>query len=115
MNAARRVTQAYQQASSHRSLRDQEADLFKRVNYLLKQAQAGRKLDQVRALADNRRLWTTVIDLLHDPNNALPTELRASIISVGRTVQREMQQAAPNFGFLININETLAAGLSGQR
>ena len=115
MKAARNAALAYAAAASHRSLRDQEADLFKRVNYLLRSASGGRKLDQVRALADNRRLWSTLLDLLRDPENALPAELRASIISVGCAVQREMQNAAPNFGFLIAVNENLAAGLTGQR
>jgi len=115
MTAAQNAAFAYAAASSHRSVRDQEAEVFKRVNYVLRSAIAGRKLDQVRAISDNRRLWSTLLDLLRDPDNALPEELRASIISVGCTVQREMQNAAPNFGFLIAINENLAAGLAGQR
>ena len=114
MTAAQNAALAYKMASSHRSLRDQEADLFKRVNYVLSSAANGRKLDQVRAIADNSRLWTTLLDLLNDPDNALPMELRASIISVGRAVQREMQSNVPNFSFLIAINENMAAGLSGR-
>jgi flagellar protein FlaF len=114
MTAAQNAALAYKAAASHRSLRDQEADLFKRVNYVLQSASYGRRLDQVRAIADNRRLWTTVLDLLQDPENALPEELRAAIISVGRTVQREMASSAPNFSFLIGINENMAAGLAGQ-
>jgi len=115
MTAARNAALAYAAASSHRSLREQEADVFKRVNYVLQSARNGRKLDQVKALSDNRRLWTTLLDLLHDRDNALPAELRASIISVGRTVQREMQNSVPDFSFLIAINENLAAGLTGQK
>jgi len=114
MTKARNANLAYRAASNHRSLRDQEADLFKRVNYSLRDASEGRKLDQVRALADNRRLWTTLIDLLRDPDNALPLELKAAILSVGHTVQREMQGHAPNFSFLIAINENIAAGLAGE-
>ncbi len=71
-------------------------------------------LPRVRAIADNRRLWMTVSDLMRDPLNALPEELRASIVSVGLTVQREMDREAPDFNFLIAINENIAAGLSGQ-
>jgi flagellar biosynthesis regulator FlaF len=55
-----------------------------------------------------------VIDLMRDPENGLPAELRASIVSVGIAVQREMQQDAPDFDFLIGVNEDIAAGLSGQ-
>jgi flagellar biosynthesis regulator FlaF len=41
-------------------------------------------------------------------------ELRASIVSVGLIVQREMDREAPDFDFLIAINENIAAGLSRQ-
>ncbi len=71
-------------------------------------------IQQIRALADNRRLWMMVTDLMRDPGNALPEPLRASIISVGRSVQREMDQEKPDFDFLISINENIAAGLAGQ-
>ena len=114
MKAAQNATLAYATAANHRSLKHQEADLFKRVNYVLQSSRDGRKLQQVKAIADNRRLWSTLLDLLRDPDNALPVELRASIISVGRTVQREMLNQSPNFSFLIAINENMAAGLTGQ-
>jgi flagellar biosynthesis regulator FlaF len=51
---------------------------------------------------------------MSDPNNALPESLRASIISVGLSVQREMDHDSPDFDFLITINENIAAGLAGQ-
>ena len=71
-------------------------------------------MQQIRALADNRRLWMMVTDLMIDPGNALPDPLKASIISVSRSVQREMEQEKPDFDFLISINENIAAGLAGQ-
>jgi flagellar protein FlaF len=71
-------------------------------------------VQKVRALADNRRLWMTVGDLMRDPGNALPATLRAAILSVGLAVEREMDRESPDFDFLIEINEQLAAGLSGQ-
>jgi flagellar biosynthesis regulator FlaF len=108
------VARAYAAAASHRGLREQEADIFMRTNAALRRAhEGGRTLDRVRALADNDRLWTAVIDLLRDPENALPAQLKASMVSVGRTVQREMQRETPDLGFLIQVNENIAAGLSG--
>jgi flagellar biosynthesis regulator FlaF len=107
------AVRAYEAAATHRSQREQEADVFRRAIGALKAARAGNALQRVRALADNRRLWMTVHDLMRDPNNGLPPELRASIISVGLTVQREMDQDSPDFGFLIEINESFAVGLSG--
>jgi flagellar biosynthesis regulator FlaF len=106
--------QAYRAAKRFRSQRDQEAEVFRIATAALKAARNGTSIQQVRALADNRRLWITVTDLMCDQANALPAPLRASIMSVGLTVQREMDQDAPNFDFLISINENIAAGLAGQ-
>ncbi len=107
------ATRAYEAASTHRSQREQEADVFRRAIGALKAAHNGNALQRIRALADNRRLWMTVHDLMRDPDNNLPPDLRAAIISVGLTVQREMDRDTPNFGFLIEINENFAVGLSG--
>jgi flagellar biosynthesis regulator FlaF len=106
--------QAYRTASRYRSQRDQEADVFRQAVAGLRGAHGAGVIQQVRALADNRRLWMTVTDLMRDPTNALPEPLRASIISVGLSVQREMDQEKPDFDFLISINENIAAGLAGQ-
>jgi flagellar biosynthesis regulator FlaF len=106
--------QAYRASNRLRSQRDQEADVFRTALAALKSARGGSSLQQARALADNRRLWTMVVDLMADPGNALPEPLRASILSVGITVQREMDRDAPDFEFLISINENFAAGLAGQ-
>jgi len=109
MNAAR----AYQARSADRNLREQEADVFRRATAALRQAQSGEQIDQVRAVADNSMLWTTLVIMLKDPQNALPKALRGSLISVGLTVQREMAAEQPDFGFLIGINEQITAGLTG--
>ena len=104
---------AYEAAAMHRSQREQEADVFRRAIGALKVARTGNPLQRVRALADNRRLWMAVHDLMRDPDNGLPPALRASIVSVGLTVQREMDRDTPDFSFLIAVNENFAAGLSG--
>ena len=106
------AAQAYESAANHRSPREQEADVFRRAIGALRSARDADPLKRVRALADNRRLWMTVTDLMRDPNNALPEPLRASIVSVGLAVQREMDRDAPDFGFLIEINESIASGLA---
>lgn len=109
-----RATNAYQQSAARRSVREQEADTFRYAIGSLRAAQQADDLQRTRAIADNRRLWLAVHDLVSDPTNALPDGLRASIISVGRTVRREMERDNPDFDFLISINEHFAAGLSGQ-
>ncbi|HET6184193.1 MAG TPA: flagellar biosynthesis regulator FlaF [Acetobacteraceae bacterium] len=115
MTTTRQAAAAYEAAATHRDLRAQEADVFRYATGALKAAQHGDPVQRARALADNRRLWSTVVDLMRDPSNALPAELRAAIVSVGAAVQREMQGPAPDFAFLIGINEHIAAGLAGQR
>lgn len=104
---------AYRQAKRHRSLRDQEADVFLRVNASLRAGQDHNDVQFTKALADNERLWITVMDLMRDPENALPAEFRASVISVGLAMQRETAKENPDIAFIVGINEQVAAGLSG--
>jgi flagellar biosynthesis regulator FlaF len=107
------ATRAYQAGAAHRSVREQEADVFRRAIGALRAARAADAISQARALADNRRLWMMVVDLVRDPANRLPVELRAAIASVGLAVQREMDNERPDFDFLIAVNENIAAGLGG--
>lgn len=108
------AARAYAATANARSHREQEADLFRRVSLVLRRALAEGGVAQSKALADNQRLWAMVLDLLRDPGNALPVPLRASIVSVGLTVQREMQKPEPDFEFMASVNENIAAGLAGQ-
>ncbi|MBV9249380.1 MAG: hypothetical protein JO227_09085 [Acetobacteraceae bacterium] len=112
MQTMNRAMRAYETATTHRSLREQEADVFRRAIGALKAAQDGNAINRARALADNQRLWVAVNDLMRDPANQLPAEFRASVVSVGSAVRREMERAAPDFNFLISVNEDIAAGLS---
>jgi flagellar protein FlaF len=107
------ASRAYATASVNKTTRQQEADIFRLVVSRLQAARQSGPIDRVRALADNRRLWTTVSDLLRDPTNPLPPETRAGLVSIGLTVQREMDSDDPNFDFLITINKNIAEGLSG--
>jgi flagellar biosynthesis regulator FlaF len=114
MSAHQHAAQAYRSAASHRSLREQEADVFRRANGALRAARDASAADRARAIADNRRLWLLVSDLVLDPDNALPVPLKAGLASIARTVQFEVRRPQPDFDFLIAINENIAAGLSAQ-
>jgi flagellar protein FlaF len=105
---------AYGASASLRPARAQEADVFRQAAAKLNTARKGAGIEQIRALADNRRIWMTVMDLMRNPANALPTELRASIISLGMAVTRETETEAPDFAFLISVNQNMAAGLDGR-
>jgi flagellar protein FlaF len=106
------AARAYAASSSRRSVREQEAAIFRYANVALRSAVGTGGAPKVRALADIMRLWNVVIDMVGDPGNALPAELRAQIISVGMAVQREIQSPEPDIEFLLSVNENMAAGLS---
>lgn len=109
-NAAR----AYGASRAGLDPRVQEADVFRRVNGALRLSREDDGPRRARALADNRRLWLAIEGAVADPTNALPVALRAQIASVGHAVLREMGEDMPDLGFLIEINDMLAAGLSGR-
>ena len=114
MQPMMKAARAYQASADNRSIRAQEADVFHRANGALRSAQGGSQTDQVRAIADNQRLWLTVVGLVQDPANQLPASVRAALVSVGKSVQREMDNPSPDLGFLIAVNENIAAGLSAR-
>jgi flagellar biosynthesis regulator FlaF len=111
MSHAAQAARAYRAAASHRSLRQQEAEVFRLVNARLRAAKTQGVAARVKASCDNRRLWCAVLDITHDPLNALPVELRASLASVALAVRREMDKKNPDFDVLIAINDSIAAGL----
>jgi flagellar biosynthesis regulator FlaF len=104
---------AYATATVNKTIREQEADIFRLVIARLQAAHRGGPIARVRALADNRRLWMAVADLVRDDRNPLPPETRAGILSIGRCIQKEMDSEEPSFEFLISINKNMADGLSG--
>jgi flagellar biosynthesis activator protein FlaF len=112
MQGFNEAARAYAAASSRRSFREQEAEVFRRANHALRRSRTSGGTARARALAELVQLWNAVMDLLGDPENALPFELRAAIISVGMAVRREAQSEDPDFDFMIAINENIAAGLS---
>ncbi|WP_135466430.1 flagellar biosynthesis regulator FlaF [Crenalkalicoccus roseus] len=106
--------QAAQGAAAYRrrlTPKQMEAEVFARATRAIRAAEGGGPLDRARAIADNRRLWDAVHDLVVDPTNALPAPLRAQIASVARAVVRECDAKEPDLGFVAEINESFAAGL----
>ncbi|HEY4252826.1 MAG TPA: flagellar biosynthesis regulator FlaF [Roseomonas sp.] len=112
MNASNAL-RAYGAARAAMDPRTQEADVFRRVIGALRAALETDDQRRVRAIADNRRLWLAVESAASHPANILPEALRQGLISLGRAVRREMDSTAPDLGFLIAVNEQVAAGLSG--
>lgn len=104
---------AYGASSVLRNQREQDADIFQRLALALRAMTARSSVDQIRILADNRLLWSTVIDALRDERNPLALPLRTSIIEVGQTVLRELDKPNPDPEFMAVVNENFAAGLRG--
>lgn len=104
------AARAYGASRGALDLRVQEADVFRRVIGGLKAAMED-EARRPRALSDARRLWLAVETALADPHNQLPRQLRAGIVSIGRAVQRELDQPEPDLGFLVEMSEAIAGGL----
>jgi flagellar biosynthesis regulator FlaF len=102
---------AYQMTRQAMDPREQEADVFRRVTGALKAAMEMDGVSRARAIADNRRLWIALDASLRHPANLLPQDTKVTMIQVGRTVMREMENTAPDLAFLIEINEQLTSGL----
>ena len=71
--------------------RRNEAWALDHASTLLMQAAAlpHPSIEGIKALHFTRKLWTTFITMLAAPENALPQELRANLISIGIWVLKE--------------------------
>lgn len=69
-----------------------EAEVFRRVAFVLRQNRETGGVGLAKAIADARVLWMTVHDLVSDDGNHLPTELRQSIARLARTLLAEMDK-----------------------
>ena len=83
------------------------------------------KLDRSTLLADglrddlatNQKFWNELKFDLSQPKNALPTDLRAGLISLAMWVDRQTSSVmGGNAGVraLVDINRSIVAGLTGQ-
>ncbi len=101
----------------HQTLRAREQAAMDRVIAMLRAAQE--KGPQSRELIDAlfylRRLWMIFIDDLNDPNNELPAQLRAGIISIGVWMMREIDRVrggvTNDLTPMIEINVLIRNGL----
>ena len=98
--------------------RSHEREAMLRAQTLLREAAAKgpRSREAVEALFFARRLWSLVLEDLAAPDNSLPDELKADIISIGIWVLREIdsirQEESENFAGIADICGMIAEGLS---
>jgi flagellar protein FlaF len=111
--------QAYQQAATRaESPRETEYRLFAQVTLALIDAA---KVDpddfagRIDALDWNRRVWTVLADACASPDNRLPDQLRASIISLALWVSRHTSaviRRQEEIEPLIEVNRLIMQGLN---
>jgi flagellar biosynthesis activator protein FlaF len=98
-------------------MRARERQAMDRVVEMLRTAQekGPGSRERVEALFYLRRLWTIFLNDLNDPNNELPEQLRAGIISIGIWMMKEIERvrggATTDLTPMIQINELIRDGL----
>ena len=107
-----------QQQKRNLSPREVEAMAFTKAALLLEDAKkvTGDIQEFSKALRFNHLLWTIIQADLTEPDNALPPEIKANVMSLSIFVDKQTTKAlrshAPtDLDVLININRNLAAGL----
>ncbi len=112
LNAYQRVQQA------NLSGRELEAMAFTRAALKLEDAKAlaDQPAEFAKAVRFNHLLWTIIQADIVEPQNQLPPELKANIMSLSIFVDKQTSKVlrtrdAADLDTLININRNLAAGL----
>lgn len=72
-------------------------------------------IDVIKACALMQQIWTIMLSEVMNDDNGLPIELRASIISIGIWIQKELTLIiageSKNINGIIEINQIIADGL----
>jgi flagellar protein FlaF len=99
------------------NIRDNERQAFERAIALLRSAQKkGRgSRESVDALLFLSRLWSILLEDLAHPDNGLPEELKAGLISIGIWMLRRADDIRlgkeQDFQPLIDVSESICSGL----
>ena len=102
---------------SRQTMRARERQAMDRVIAMLRAAQekGPGSRERIEALFYLRRLWMIFINDLNDPNNELPEQLRAGIISIGIWMMREIDRVrggtTDDLTPMIEINALIRDGL----
>jgi flagellar protein FlaF len=71
--------------------------------------------EAIEAVLFVRRLWGTLVEDLASPENDLPKNLRADLISIGLWIMREAEQIridkSSNFRGIVEVSATIRDGL----
>src|SRR6195952_1685819 len=107
-----------QQQKRNLTPREVEAMAFTKAALMLEDAKkvTNNINEYSKALRFNHLLWTIIQADLTDPENQLPPEIKANVMSLSIFVDKQTTKAlrsttANDLDVLININRNLAAGL----
>lgn len=112
-----RMSYAETEIDSVADARDRERQLMDRSIELLEEARAAgaNSFAATEAIHFLNRVWSSFIDDLGNPDNALPRELRASLISIGLWLLRESeavrQGETDSFDGLIEVSQIIRDGI----
>ena len=71
--------------------------------------------EAIEAIHFTNRVWTSLVEDLGSPENALPRELRANLISIGLWLLREAEEVrqgrSNNFEGLIEVSQIIRDGI----
>jgi flagellar biosynthesis activator protein FlaF len=105
------------QTDSVADAKDRERQLLTRSIDLLTAARTAGvgSMEAIEAIHFLNRVWSSLIEDLGSPENALPKELRANIISIGLWLLREAedlrQGRSDNFDGLIEVSQIIRDGI----
>lgn len=105
------------QTDSIADAKDRERQLLDRsIDLLMEAREKGvGSLQTVEAIHYLNRIWMAFIEDLGRPDNELPRELRANLISIGLWLLREADAVrrgeSDNFGGLIDISQIIRDGI----
>ena len=102
---------------SHQVMRVRERGALDRVIAMLRAARdkGENSREAIEAIFYLRRLWAIFLDDLRNPENELPEQLRAGIVSIGIWMNREIDRfrtgQTKDLTPIIEINEIIRDGL----
>lgn len=118
MNAVTPLSETGYGANAIRSARDTEYDVISRVTRLLRQSdRAGRTGDAILAVHKNNELWTLLAFDLAGPDNALPEDTKAGLLSLASFSLRHghaVLNGEATTDALVDINLAIMKGLRGE-
>lgn len=97
--------------------KDRERQLLSRSIDMLGAARdkGGQSMEAVHAIHFTTRVWTTFLEDLSSPENELPHELRANLISIGLWLLREAEEIrqgrSENYDGLIEVSQIIRDGI----